>query len=71
MKMAIYKDIQVETKRRCGFVPKTCWIADVKAELGLISRTAANRIDPKGRKYPCPVAKRSCLLQVVKAIATQ
>jgi hypothetical protein len=66
--MATYKEIQAETKRQCGFVPKTCWIADVKAELGLISRQAANRIDPLGRKHPCPPAKRSCLTRIVSTL---
>ena len=64
--MATYKQIQNETKRRCGFVPKTCWIADVKAALGLISRMAPNRIDAEGRKHPCPASKRSCLTKVVQ-----
>ena len=64
--MATYRQIQNETNRRCGFVPKTCWIADVKAELGLISRAAANRIDAGQRKHPCPGRKRSCLIDVVQ-----
>jgi hypothetical protein len=65
--MATYKEIQDETRRVCGFVPKTCWIADVKAELGLITRKSANRIDREGRKYPCPQNKRPCLKRVVLA----
>ncbi len=64
--MVTYKTIQEETRRACGFVPKTCWIADVKAELGLISRIAANRIDPEGRAQPCPSTKRLCLTQVIR-----
>lgn len=30
-----YKKIQEETRRQHGFTPKTCWIADVKEEMGL------------------------------------
>jgi len=66
--MATYKEIQDETKRRFGFVPNTCWIADVKAELGLISRQAANRIDPRGRKHPCPPEKRSDLTRIISTL---
>jgi hypothetical protein len=31
MTYTTYKSIQSETNRRFGFVPKTCWIADIKA----------------------------------------
>ncbi len=66
--MATYKQIQAETKRQYGFVPKTCWIADVKAELGLISRVAANRIDSHGRKHPCPEEKRLNIARVISTL---
>ncbi len=33
---------------------KTCWIADVKRELGLTKRVSANRINQNSVKYPCP-----------------
>jgi hypothetical protein len=32
--MLTYREIQKITKSRFGFVPKTCWIADIKAEHG-------------------------------------
>jgi hypothetical protein len=40
-----------------GFVPKTCWIADVKQQLGLRVRRAHNRVT-EIRQNPCPSAKR-------------
>ena len=62
--MKTYPQIQQEVKLRFGFVPKTCWIADVKARSGYPVRRAPNR--QKGsRKYPCPADKfaavASCL----------
>lgn len=65
--MATYKQIQNETKRQFGFVPKTCWIADIKAENGLTSRVAANR-EGEDRKYPCPAEKRTRLTQVMRTL---
>ena len=69
--MATYKTIQAEAKRQLGFVPKTCWIADIKAELGLMSRLAANRVDPNGRRHPCPPAKRPGLTKIVAALSNR
>jgi hypothetical protein len=66
--MATYKEIQAETKRQFGFVAKTCWIADAKAEMGLISREAANRIDPENRKHPCPPNKRDGLRKILEVL---
>jgi hypothetical protein len=66
--LATYKTIQAEAKRQLGFVPKTCWIAAIKAELGFISRAVANRIDPNNRKYPCPPAKRPALTRIVATL---
>ena len=33
--MATYKQIQTWVKQNHGFVPQTCWIADVKSKSGL------------------------------------
>jgi hypothetical protein len=41
-----------------GFHPKTCWIADVKAEHGLASFQAPNRLSGMSREQPCPPDKR-------------
>jgi hypothetical protein len=52
MNLPTYADIAREVQRIGEFVPKTCWIAHVKSELGLTTRMAPNRLDVKGRKYP-------------------
>jgi hypothetical protein len=59
--MATYAEIQRYVKLRHGFLPKTCWIADVKAERGLITRIAPNRIDASRREVPCPPDKKPAL----------
>ena len=67
--MATYKAIQAEAKRQLGFTVKTCWIADIKAELGLISRMAANRIHRNNRTHPCPPEKKTALTGIVKSLS--
>jgi len=62
--MATYRTIQATTNRLYGFVPKTCWIAEVKANLDLTTRVARNRLSTSSRKYPCPSHRRSALLYV-------
>ncbi|MBB4401994.1 MULTISPECIES: hypothetical protein [Rhizobium/Agrobacterium group] len=59
--MATYKQIQSWVKEQYDFVPKTCWIADVKAGYGKTSRVASNRIDSSDRKYPCPEERREAI----------
>jgi hypothetical protein len=53
-KMLTYKELQTMHKKEFGKTLKSCWIADVKREQGLIKRIAHNRIDSKKVKYPCP-----------------
>ena len=60
--MATYSEIQQWVRTQKGFVPKTCWIAHVLSDLGLTTRTAPNRINPRGREYPCPPEKRPAIL---------
>jgi hypothetical protein len=52
--MATHREIGVRVRTTSGRVPKTCYIADVKASFGLTSREAPNRLDPNSRAYPCP-----------------
>ncbi len=56
--MATYKQIQDHVRQRNGYVPKTCWIADIKSQHGLTTRRAPNRQSNK-RVHPCPVNKRA------------
>jgi hypothetical protein len=64
--MATYSDIQRHVKVTGGFVPKTCWIADVKSQYGLTSGTAPNRLNTTTRKYPCPPEKKAAIEAALK-----
>ena len=63
--MPTYKEIAACVRRRTGRTVKTCWIAEVKREMGLTTRTAWNRGQGAGAP-PCPPqykeAIRNCLL---------
>ncbi len=54
--MATYKEIQDYVKQKYGFIPKTCWIADVKSQCNIKMRKAPNR-QGKERTNPCPIEK--------------
>lgn len=54
--MGTYKQIQAWVKQNYGFVPATCWIADVKFQSGLPMRKAPNRQGVE-RVKPCPPDK--------------
>ncbi len=45
--------IQEHYKKTFGTTIKTCWIADVKRELGQTTRKSHNRLDGNSVKYPC------------------
>ena len=63
--MPTYKQIAECVRRRTGRTVKTCWIAEVKRELGLTARSAWNRGLGAGAP-PCPPrykdAIQHCLL---------
>ncbi|MCC6829500.1 MAG: hypothetical protein IT550_14855 [Novosphingobium sp.] len=59
--MTTYPKIQERVKQTHGFVPKPCWIADLKAENGLTRSQAPNRIHPEIREHPCPASKRAAI----------
>jgi hypothetical protein len=56
--VATYRQIQDRVKATAGYVPKTCWIAHVKSQHGLTTRSAPNRSSPTFREYPCPPEKK-------------
>jgi hypothetical protein len=56
--MATYHQIQDWVRMKSGFVPKTCWIAHVKSDLGAIMRRSVNRYDHPTRVNPCPGHRR-------------
>ena len=49
-----YRQVIAEVQRRTGRTVKTCWIAEVKNEMGLPTRPAWNRGRGQGSP-PCPV----------------
>ena len=59
--MATYKEIQDYVKEKYGFIPKTCWIADLKSQYGLTTKVAYNR---KGKKqiHSCPENKKKFII---------
>jgi hypothetical protein len=59
--MATYREIQNWVRIKSGFVPKTCWIAHVKSDHGLIERNAPNRFMHPVRFHPCPPQRRSAI----------
>ncbi|HEY5156701.1 MAG TPA: RNA methyltransferase [Anaerolineales bacterium] len=63
--MATYVQIQEWVAQHYGFVPKTCWIADIKGKSGLSMRKAPNR-KSANRVYPCPSEKESAIFAALK-----
>ena len=55
--MATVKDIQTYVKSTHGFVPKSCWIAEVKERCGIYVKPAPNRYSLERRENPCPSGK--------------
>ena len=51
-----YDEISKYVKNKYGFVPKPCWIADVKEMLGLPLQKG-RKFKAEKRKYPCPPEK--------------
>ena len=66
--MPTYKDIQQAVKISSNFVPKTCWIAHVLSDHGVIKREAPNRIDPNNREHPCPPDKRIAIEDALRRL---
>ena len=64
--MATYREIQEHVRTHTGRVPKTCWIAHVKSDLGLTMRTAPNRFSASTRQIPCPPDKRQAILAALR-----
>jgi len=64
--MATYQQIAERVKSKNGFVPKTCWIAHVKADHGLTKRVAFNRMSATNRIHPCPADKRAAVENALK-----
>ena len=68
MNRTTYAEIAKKVERIGGFVPKTCWIAHVKSDLDLTTRTAPNRMDPRQRKHPCSPEKRPVIVEAMRKL---
>jgi hypothetical protein len=64
--MATYSEIQNYIAAKYGFLAQTCWIAHVKADNGLTTRPAPNRINPSKRAKPCPYERRKAIEEALK-----
>ncbi len=64
--MATYSEITEWIKRRHGFTPQTCWIADVKSAHGLTRGQAPNRISPRSKMKPCPPNRRAAIEEALR-----
>ncbi len=69
--MPTYKQIAEHVRTHEGFVPKTCWIADVLASHGLTKGVAPNRINPQVRQHPCPEGKRAAIVSAIRDLGVQ
>lgn len=58
--MATYLQIQEWVASKYGWIPETCYIADVLESYGLTKRKAWNRKGEE-RKKPCPIDKRPAI----------
>lgn len=53
MQVMTYQQIQETYRKLYGKTVKSCWIADVRRGMGLTTRVAPNRINPKEIKHSC------------------
>ena len=65
--MATYIDIQTYVIKKYGWIPQTCWIADVKEKFGIKVRPAPNRKGPM-RENPCPPEKRPAIEEAMRRL---
>lgn len=66
--MATYREIAELARTLAGRSVKTCWIAHVKSDLGMVERTAPNRVDPQKRVHPCPDHIRPAILEAMRRL---
>lgn len=66
--MASYRDFQREVRASAGFLPKTCWIADVLERTGKKLRVAPNRINYRQRRNPCPVHEQAAIIAALRKL---
>lgn len=60
-----YKEIQKYYKNKYNGSIKTCWIADIKRQLGLPTRKAYNRKNEDFVLFPCPDGQINKRLKII------
>jgi hypothetical protein len=63
--MGLYSQVQGWVKECYGFVPQSCWIANVKEQQGLPVRRAPNRQGPERAKL-CPSEKAPAIVAALR-----
>ena len=61
-KVSTYRQVIECVKQKTGRTVKTCWVAEVKRELGLTTRVAPNRGQGAGAP-PCPPRYKEAIRQ--------
>ncbi len=61
-----YKQIQKEHRKLYNKTVKSCWIADVKRELGMPVRMAYNRENKDIIKNKCPEKFKKTITEIIK-----
>jgi hypothetical protein len=67
-RVSVYASVQLYCRTRHGFLPQTCWIADVLAEHGLTRRQAPNRKNPARPTKPCPARHRDKIVEAIQSL---
>jgi len=66
--MPTYKQIQKYVKNVFGYLPKTCWISDVKRQMGYNVRNAHNRENENYIKHKCPNNKVNNIKEAINKL---
>ena len=65
MVLPTYKQIQTSVRSNIGISVKTCWIAEVKREMGLTRGPAPNRGQGAGAP-PCPPHYKEAIRRCIR-----
>lgn len=61
--MASYDEIKDYCYENYGFIPKSCWIADMKQKCGIPVRISPQRKTPDSPAYPCPQNRQKAIIE--------
>lgn len=66
--MPTYKQIENYVKNKYGYLPKSCWISDVKRQMGYNVKNAHNRKNEMFIKNKCPNNKINDIKEAIKIL---